>query len=108
MLRLGVMERKDGLKLATSEHGLIQLYDLFDAAEQRCEHLRRELTEKGEQEAAANQAKRWRLRRNQAAHPRSVAGEKPAVAAREASLVLRTIWPATSNPGPGLTRSGPP
>jgi hypothetical protein len=46
------------VKLALSEHGLIQLYFLFDAAEQRCEHLRRELVMKGDHEGAACQEKR--------------------------------------------------
>jgi len=46
------------LKLALSEDGLIQLYELFDNAEQRSERLRCELVEKGDLEAAAVQAKR--------------------------------------------------
>ena len=46
------------LKLGLSERGLIQLHCLFDAAEQRCEGLRRELAARGELEAAAHQAKR--------------------------------------------------
>ena len=46
------------MKLALSEHGLIQLHGLFDEAEQRCEYLRRELAGKGDLEAAARQAKR--------------------------------------------------
>ena len=46
------------MKLALSEHGLIQLYFLFDAAEQRCEHVRRELAMKGDHEGAACQERR--------------------------------------------------
>jgi hypothetical protein len=94
------MERKDGLKLALSEHGLIQLYDLFDAAEQRCEHLRRELAEKSEHEAAARQAQR---RDDYGEFKRRILEtlrvRKPPSRLERLVWFLRSLWPATQQRG---------
>jgi hypothetical protein len=83
------------LKLALSERGWIELYHLFDAAEQRCEHLRRELTEKGEHEAATDQAKR----RDDYAGIRQRILEalrtgRPPSRLERLSWFLRSMWPA--------------
>ena len=80
------------MKLALSEQGLIQLYDLFDTAEQRCEKLRRELVARGDLEAAAHQARR---RDEYAATKQRILGElraaiPPSKLGRFAQLVKST------------------
>ena len=46
------------MRLALSEHGLIQLYHLFAAAEKRSESRHRELLEQGDHESAARETER--------------------------------------------------
>ena len=81
------------MKLALSEHGMIQLYYLFDAAEQRCEQLRRALVLKGDHEAATHQARR---REEYAATKRRILRElqaaMPQSRVRRLFQLLRSTW----------------
>ena len=82
------------LKLALSEEGLVQLYELFDTAERRSERLRCELAEQGDREAAAIQAKR----RDEFAEMkrrilRELRPRAPASKLERFLRLLRSMWP---------------
>ena len=81
------------MKLALSEQGLIQLYFLFDTAEQRCESLRRELVLKGDHEGAACQEqRRTEYARTKRRILSELEGAMPSSKAGRLVQLLRSTW----------------